>query len=50
MSIAMVDVYFKLVKSGSRTIESVPENLRADVQAKIDAQQATPQTEEQPVQ
>lgn len=43
MAIAMVDVYYKLVKAGSRDIETVPENLRGDVQALIDADKTTGQ-------
>lgn len=37
----MVQVYFKLVKVGSRTIDQVPENLRSDVQALLDAEAAS---------
>ncbi|MGX8797240.1 CD1375 family protein [Fusibacter sp. JL298sf-3] len=33
----MAQVYFKLIKAGSRTIEQVPENLRLEVQALLDA-------------
>ena len=36
MSIKMVEVYYKLVKAGSRTIEQVPENLRDQVQLLLD--------------
>jgi len=32
----MVQVYFQLVKAGRRTIEQVPANLRAEVQALLD--------------
>jgi hypothetical protein len=42
----MVDVYYRLVKAGSRTMEQVPENLRADVQAKMNA--AAAENPEQP--
>jgi len=34
----MVKVYFQLVKAGKRTIEQVPESLRAEVQAMLDAE------------
>lgn len=34
----MVFVYYKLVKEGRRTIEEVPQNLRAEVQALLDAE------------
>lgn len=44
----MVEVYYKLVKAGSRTIDQVPENLRADVQTLIDAEATT--VPEQPAQ
>ncbi|HYF75457.1 MAG TPA: CD1375 family protein [Candidatus Nitrosocosmicus sp.] len=37
MALSMVKVYYELVKAGRRTIETVPDNLRADVQALIDA-------------
>ncbi len=37
----MVQVYFKLVKAGSRTIDQVPENLRPEVQALIEAETAS---------
>ena len=40
MSITMVQVYYKLIKAGSRTIEQVPESLRADVKALIDSENA----------
>ena len=30
-------VYYKLIKAGRKTIEEVPENLRAEVQALLDA-------------
>ena len=33
----MVQLYFKLVKEGKRTIEQVPANLRTEVQALLDA-------------
>lgn len=35
----MVNVYYRLVKSGSWTIEQVPERYRADVQEKLDQEQ-----------
>lgn len=34
---SMVDVYYKLVKEQSKTIEQVPDSLRAAVKAKIEA-------------
>ena len=34
----MVDLYFKLVIAGKRTIAQVPTQFRAEVQAKLDAQ------------
>lgn len=37
----MIQVYYKLVKAGSRTIDQVPEHLRAEVQALIDAETTT---------
>lgn len=36
----MAQIYLKLVLAEKRTIESVPENLRADVQALLDAHYA----------
>lgn len=33
----MAEVYYKLVKAGRRTIDQVPEHLRAEVQAMLDA-------------
>lgn len=33
----MVEIYYKLVKEGRRTIDQVPANLRADVQTLLDA-------------
>ena len=35
----MVDLYYKLVKEGRRTIDQVPAGLRSEVQAKLDADQ-----------
>ncbi|MFS1518807.1 CD1375 family protein [Bacillus sp. SCS-151] len=32
-----IDTYYKLIKEGRRTIDQVPEHLRADVQTKLDA-------------
>lgn len=32
---AMVQVYYRLVKAGKRTIDQVPEHLREAVQAKL---------------
>ena len=34
----MVNVYYRLIKAGTWTIEQVPELWRADVQAKLDAE------------
>ena len=36
----MVNVYYRLVKGGTWTIEQVPELWRADVQEKLDADSA----------
>lgn len=36
----MAQVYYTLVKAGRRTIEEVPENLRTEVQALLDTDQA----------
>lgn len=33
----MVEIYYKLIKEGRRTIDQVPNHLRADVQALLDA-------------
>jgi hypothetical protein len=33
----MIELYYKLVKEGKRTIDQVPEKFRAEVQAMIDA-------------
>jgi len=33
----MIDMYYKLVKEGRRTIEQVPERYREAVQALLDA-------------
>ena len=33
---AMVAIYVNLVRSGARTIESVPKNLRDEVQKKLE--------------
>ena len=32
-------IYFKLIKEGRRTIDQVPESIRADVQALLDAEE-----------
>jgi len=34
----MAEVYYKLVKAGRRTIDQVPEAIRAEVQALLDAE------------
>lgn len=36
----MAKVYYLLIKAGRRTIEQVPENLREEVQALLDAEEA----------
>ncbi|MDR7318930.1 CD1375 family protein [Brevibacillus nitrificans] len=36
----MASIYYNLVKAGRRTIDSVPENLREEVQAMLDADSA----------
>jgi len=33
----MVDLYYKLIKAGRKTIANVPEKFRAEVQALLDA-------------
>lgn len=33
----MVELYYRLVKEGRRTIDQVPEKIRAEVQAMLDA-------------
>lgn len=33
----MAGIYYKLIKAGRKTIDDVPENLRAEVQALLDA-------------
>ncbi|MGN7470513.1 CD1375 family protein [Brevibacillus sp. SAFN-007a] len=33
----MTQIYYNLVKAGRRTIDQVPENLREEVQAMLDA-------------
>lgn len=35
--IKMLELYIKLVKAGKRTIDSIPEKLRDDVRAAIEA-------------
>ena len=37
MANPMISVYYKLIKAGNRTIDQVPANVRADVQALLDA-------------
>lgn len=41
----MVDVYYQLVKAGRRTINQVPKLERAEVQARIDADNSVTITE-----
>ncbi|WP_356948288.1 CD1375 family protein [Brevibacillus nitrificans] len=36
----MASIYYSLVKAGRRTIDSVPENLRVEVQAMLDVDSA----------
>lgn len=36
----MIQIYYRLVKEGMRTIEQVPEIIRAQVQALLDADDA----------
>ena len=33
----MAVIYYRLIKAGRKTIDEVPENLRAEVQALLDA-------------
>ncbi|CAJ1003865.1 CD1375 family protein [Brevibacillus aydinogluensis] len=33
----MVQLYYRLIKANVRTIDQVPDNIRADVQALLDA-------------
>lgn len=47
MSNAIVNMYFRLVDSGRRTIDEIPEQYREEVQAMIDAKNAEPETESQ---
>jgi hypothetical protein len=42
----MAIIYFNLIKAGRRTIESVPEQIRAEVQALLDQDTQAPQAEE----
>jgi hypothetical protein len=42
----MTQIYYNLIKAGRRTIESVPEQDRADVQALLDQEIQAPQVEE----
>ena len=37
----MANVYYKLIKSGLRTIDQVPENLKAEVQALLEADETS---------
>ncbi len=34
---AIVQVYVRLIREGRRTLESVPENIRSDVQAALES-------------
>ena len=40
MSLSIVQVYVRLIREGRRTIESVPEQIRAEVQAALEAEGA----------
>lgn len=40
MSQFIVQVYVRLIQEGRRTLESVPEQIRADVQAALEAEGA----------
>ena len=35
----MAKIYYKLIKKGLRTIDDVPERIRAEVQALLDAEE-----------
>lgn len=37
-SSALVPIYVSLIKKGKKTIDDVPESIRADVQAALDAE------------
>lgn len=39
---SIIEVYYRLVKAGRRTIESIPEQHRSDVQALVDNEQGAP--------
>lgn len=36
----MAEVYYRLIKAGRKTLEEVPENIRADVKALLDAEKS----------
>lgn len=40
MIASMNETYFKLIKAGRRTIDTIPEQHRASVQAMLDADEA----------
>lgn len=37
MTNTMIQVYYKLIKAGSRTINQIPEHLKSEVQTLLDA-------------
>ncbi|MGX6962416.1 CD1375 family protein [Vagococcus xieshaowenii] len=37
----MVSIYVALIKKGQKTIEEIPENIREEVQAILDAENAS---------
>lgn len=39
MILSMIQVYYKLIKAGSRTIEQVPDVLRSEVKQLLDSEQ-----------
>lgn len=40
MSVSIIQVYVQLIKEGRRTLESVPEQIRAEVAAALEAEGA----------
>jgi hypothetical protein len=42
----MAQIYYSLIKAGRRTIESVPELIRTEVQSLLDQEIQAPQAEE----
>ena len=41
MSLSIVQVYVRLIREGRRTLESVPEQIRAEVQAALENEGVT---------